>query len=91
MLECLGLEDMRAIASAFYEATRETLLDVYVDQFVALTLLFPLEHRLELHKAAFGSEAAALILTAHHDRQAQIAVQLTFKKDGSFEIKEPVS
>lgn len=74
MLECLGLEDMRTIASAFRVKAKKALLDVYVDQFIALTLLFPQEYRSDLHETAFGEQAAASILSAHHDRQAQIAV-----------------
>lgn len=76
MMNSLGLEDLRKIATAFRTRTKMDLLDVYVDQFIALTLLFPLEHRIELHQIAFGEEMVGSILAAHHDRQAQIAVYL---------------
>jgi len=76
MLDGLGIEDMRTIAKAFRKATTSSLLDVHVDQYIALTLLFPREHRLELHRIAFGAIAADQILAAHQDRQAQISVSL---------------
>ena len=77
MLESLGLEDLRIIAEAFHGIAAEDMLDVHIDQFIALTLLFPPEHRQSLHETAFGSEAAPSILLSHQDRQAQITVQST--------------
>lgn len=74
MVNSLGLEDMRTIATAFREKTRNSLIEVYVDQFIALTLLFPFEDRRELHETAFGKDVVADVLGAHHDRQAQITV-----------------
>ena len=81
MLESFGREDMRALAEAFHVVTQKNLLEVHIDQFIALSLLFPPEERVIFHETAFGSEAMGAIISAHHDRQAQIAVNKDAKSD----------
>ena len=81
MLESLGTEDMRALAEAFHIVTRKNLLEVHIDQFIALSLLFPSQERVLFQETAFGLEAMGSIISAHHDRQAQIAVNKDAKRD----------